>query len=170
VVEGPTVSLASFANVCNNVQPFNLTGGSPAGGCYSGPGVSNGIFTPSLLGAGTYEITYTFTDANGCEGSATQAIKVDDCTSGLADLNNGLQFEMFPNPTSDKVNLMINNDETTDINIRIISLDGKIIESVFIRNTLNFNHTLDVYNYTSGVYFVHISSNLGNVVKKLIVN
>ncbi len=71
----PTVTLAPFANVLDTDPPFALTGGSPAGGTYSGPGVSSGMFDPSI-GTGTYPITYTFTDGNGCSNSAVQNITV----------------------------------------------------------------------------------------------
>lgn len=72
----PQVSLAPFANVCEHGPAFELTGGLPLGGVYSGPGVINGIFDPNRLGAGTYEITYTYTSEKGCTGSATATIFV----------------------------------------------------------------------------------------------
>ncbi|MFN8166287.1 MAG: MopE-related protein [Bacteroidia bacterium] len=62
---------------CVNNSPFALTGGSPSGGIYSGPGVSGGIFNPSTAGAGTHTITYTYTDANGCSAAASSAIIVN---------------------------------------------------------------------------------------------
>lgn len=71
------ISLAAFADVCVNASFFNLSGGLPAGGTYSGTGVTlvSGAyrFTPSAAGVGTYPITYT---VNGC--SATQNITVKD--------------------------------------------------------------------------------------------
>ena len=41
--------------------------GSPAGGIFTGPGISGNIFTPSVAGSGTHIITYTYTDpSTGC--------------------------------------------------------------------------------------------------------
>jgi len=45
-------------------------------GVYSGTGVSNGYFTPSTAGAGSYTITYTYTLVNGCKDSVQQTVKV----------------------------------------------------------------------------------------------
>lgn len=73
----PLVSLASFAAVCANDASFLLSGGSPAGGSYSGQGVTNNFFNPNLAGAGTHTITYSYTDANGCANSATNTITVN---------------------------------------------------------------------------------------------
>ncbi len=72
----PSVTLAPLANTATTASPITLTGGSPVGGTYSGPGVSNGIFAPSI-GVGTYSIVYTFEDAaTGCSGTATRSITV----------------------------------------------------------------------------------------------
>ncbi len=73
----PAVQLASQASVCISVPPYPLTGGTPAGGVYSGAGVNSatGIFTPAS-GAGGHMITYTYTDGNGCVGTATKILTV----------------------------------------------------------------------------------------------
>lgn len=54
----PTASLAPFAPVNVAHPSFVLTGGLPVGGIYSGPGVSNGTFSPATAGVGTHTITY----------------------------------------------------------------------------------------------------------------
>ncbi|MBK8874427.1 MAG: T9SS type A sorting domain-containing protein [Bacteroidetes bacterium] len=75
----PTVSLDPFVDVCSTDAPFVLSGGSPAGGNYSGNGVSSGSFNPATAGIGVHIITYTFNDLNGCSNSATSTIEVTDC-------------------------------------------------------------------------------------------
>ena len=70
----PTVSLATFAPICSNSGLLTLTGGLPAGGTYSGTGVSGGQFNPT---SGTQTVTYTYTDANGCSSSASRIITVN---------------------------------------------------------------------------------------------
>lgn len=77
----PTVTLAPFTNVCLADPTFALTGGSPAGGTYSGPGVSAGMFNPATAGLGTHSILYSYTDGNGCSGQANASITVDACTA-----------------------------------------------------------------------------------------
>ena len=64
--------------------PFNvddgeqtLTGGMPEGGEYSGPGVLGLIFNPAAAGVGVHTITYTYTDDNGCDASASDEITVE---------------------------------------------------------------------------------------------
>ncbi|MCX2738927.1 T9SS type A sorting domain-containing protein [Pontibacter anaerobius] len=73
----PTVTLAPLSAICESDAPITLTGGLPAGGTYSGPGVTNGVFDPVAAGGdGTYTITYTYSDGNDCESTATRTITV----------------------------------------------------------------------------------------------
>jgi len=73
----PVVSLAPFSNICVDHAPIHLTGGLPAGGTYSGTGVSNDWFAPSAAGAGTHSIRYEYSDSVSCEGYATSNIVVN---------------------------------------------------------------------------------------------
>jgi gliding motility-associated-like protein len=70
-----------LADVCANAAAFALTGGSPAGGVYSGNGVNGGIFNPASVGTGIDTITYTYTIPAGCSDSAKQAIHVTSSTA-----------------------------------------------------------------------------------------
>jgi hypothetical protein len=70
----PSVTLQPFPSVCDNVASVSLSGGMPAGGTYSGTGVTGTDFDPSV---GTQTITYTFTDVNGCTNAASESIAVN---------------------------------------------------------------------------------------------
>ena len=63
VVDPTPPTCPANQTVCSNTPFFNLTGGLPAGGVYSGPGVTfvtgNYRFTPATAGVGTHTITYT---------------------------------------------------------------------------------------------------------------
>ncbi|MEQ9149656.1 MAG: PKD domain-containing protein, partial [Cytophagales bacterium] len=76
VYSSPLVTLDSFNSICQNDIAFALSGGLPIGGLYSGTGVSNGIFDPSVAGVGTHQITYMYTDANLCVAQAFENIEV----------------------------------------------------------------------------------------------
>lgn len=87
VVTPQTVSLNPFNAVCETAANVNLTGGAPAGGVYSGVGVTGSQFDPSV---GTQLITYTVTFAPGCTGSASQNFTVNQLPNvvfdGLGDI------------------------------------------------------------------------------------
>ncbi len=72
--------------VCSNSAFFNLSGGLPAGGVYSGPGVSfvnpNYRFNPATAGVGTHTISYTL--GNICSDNCTFTITVNPVPVGSA--------------------------------------------------------------------------------------
>lgn len=72
----PLVNLASMSSVCASTSPFQLTGGAPLGGDYSGVAVSNNQFFPALANIGFNTIVYTFTDNNGCTSGDTTLLNV----------------------------------------------------------------------------------------------
>lgn len=74
----PVLTFSMLPDLCYSDAPYPLTEGLPAGGTYSGNGVTGGIFDPSVAGTGTHTITYTYTDANSCTNSITQTILVKD--------------------------------------------------------------------------------------------
>ena len=82
----PVVSFTGLAtNFCTTDALVTLTG-TPAGGIFSGPGISGNSFTPSAAGAGTHNIVYLYTDVNGCSNSISQNVMVNTCAT-IATLN-----------------------------------------------------------------------------------
>lgn len=155
----PTVTLGALSNVCVYNPSFSLSGGSPAGGIYSGPGVTGGMFDPATAGLGTHTITYTYTDPNGCLSSATQTILVDACV-GLTDLENDAIL-IHPNPASAQFSL----SSTSGIeSVQLVDMNGRVVK--------RFNEAAENYDITEiqgGVYFVHIEFEGFTSIKQLVI-
>jgi len=73
---GPEVSIGTLPSLCESVNQYLLTGGLPTGGTFSGAGVTDNVFYPANVGQGAYSITYSYTDLDGCTGSASAIIDV----------------------------------------------------------------------------------------------
>lgn len=73
VVDPSSVNAGSYSAVCVDA-PDVILSGTPSGGTFSGAGVTGNLFDPSF---GTQTITYDYIDANGCSGSATATITVN---------------------------------------------------------------------------------------------
>jgi len=64
--------------VCIDDPPITLSQATPPGGIYSGPGVSGGIFYPSVAGVGNHIITYYYiVSGTDCEATYTFFIEVN---------------------------------------------------------------------------------------------
>lgn len=101
VNDKPAVSAGSAATLCTTGSPVNLnTSVFPSGGSWSGAGLTGSFFNPQTVGTGTYQLTYSVTDANSCKNTATKQVTVSlpptlnlgtnltvCISSGLVDLN-----------------------------------------------------------------------------------
>jgi gliding motility-associated-like protein len=75
VVAPPVVpAFAAVPPQCTTLASVALTA-TPAGGSFSGPGVTGSRFDPSVAGAGTHTLTYTVADSLGC-GTVSQQVVV----------------------------------------------------------------------------------------------
>lgn len=72
----PVVEAGMYDALCEAEGLLALSG-SPAGGTWSGTGVTGNNFDPTGL-LGTNTLTYTYTDDNGCTNSATVDIEVEE--------------------------------------------------------------------------------------------
>jgi hypothetical protein len=142
----PTVSLANFATACVNWDPFLLTGGTPAGGNYTGTNVSSNVFDPATAGVGTTTITYTYTDGNNCTNTAQNTITVDGCAS--IDEVISVVAAIYPNPT--KGNLTI--ELKGNFEYEVLDTRGRLISMGNATDLLDLNIT----NYDNGVYMIKI--------------
>ena len=95
----PVVSLTPCWDVVTttDAKPITLKGGIPKGGTYSGAGINAGLFYPSIAGAGTFTVTYSYTNGFGCGGFASQTINVIapaafTCGNVLTDVRDNQQY------------------------------------------------------------------------------
>jgi PKD repeat protein len=90
----PIVSAGISITLCNQPIPYTLTGYSPAGGTWSGSGVSSaGVFTPSV--GGNFILTYTYNDGN-CSNQDTMTVTVIEPQG----VNAGTGFSICQNATT----------------------------------------------------------------------
>ena len=115
----------------------------------------------TILGMGSYAITFITTDSSGNENICSFELEV--LVLGLTDneLNKGLSI--YPNPSSNMVTVNSKSDVLTSISI--FDINGKQILDI---NTINAEtKTLDISNFSNGIYFMTINN---EVTKKLIKN
>lgn len=144
----PTVTMSPLTQVCVYDAAFTLSGGSPTGGDYSGTAVSSNQFDPATAGTGTYAITYTYTDGNGCSGTASENITVDACL-GLEEITSDINI--YPNPANDHLIIEL----AGDFDYTMTDARGRIVMDGFGNNKT----TVDVRSFEAGVYFVNIHAN-----------
>lgn len=117
------------------------------------------------LCAGTYSATVT--NSAGC--ATTQQITVGGGTSGL-DTNTPNLFTAFPIPFKKELHIAFEN-ETTIKNIAIYSPIGvKILDINSPELTSNHDVRIPTDHYSSGVYFIQVSTETGTTIIQAIKN
>lgn len=67
IYPNPTADFETFGTThCDNEGATPILNPTPAGGTYTGTGISGTDFNPSTAGAGTHTLYYDYTDVNGC--------------------------------------------------------------------------------------------------------
>ncbi len=163
VLMTPPCMLQPFTDVCLDDPPFQLTGGSPVGGIYSGDGVVDGWFYPATAGAGTHIIYYTYTAGNGCDNTAQQPIVVSPCTA-IDEFADGM-MSIYPNPTTGSFVLRVN--YSCNLSVNIVNLLGERIYKQELRANGKLLETIDLSGYQDGIYFVTLRTDNRTFVKKL---
>jgi hypothetical protein len=156
----PNVTLnLSPDTVCSNSSPVVLSGGSPAGGTYSGFAVAGNTFFPSI-GAGTYAIVYSYTNNSGCTNSDTANMTVFTCT-GIPEINGGPELNVFPDPFIDELNLVVNQE----CQVHIFNSIG---EKVFVTTAAPGTNKILCPGLKPGIYFIVAVSADNTYTRKVI--
>ena len=98
VLAAPEVELNFYAAICEEAEPILLKGGMPEGGNYSGAGVSNNFFDPSISGSGNQLIVYEYSNNKGCSDTAQAYLEVLStptsfvCGNNLSDPRDGKSY------------------------------------------------------------------------------
>ncbi len=87
VAQLPVVSFSGLDTLHEISDAPDTLAGSPAGGTFSGNGVSGNIFDPLQAGVGFHTITYAYTESSGCfnEYSATVHVRKGQITASAGD-------------------------------------------------------------------------------------
>tara|TARA_B110000285_G_C15109453_1_gene610101 strand:- start:531 stop:2249 length:1719 start_codon:yes stop_codon:yes gene_type:complete len=152
VIPVPAVTIASSLTdntLCSYHDATQLTA-TPAGGNFSGSGMTGDSFNPTGLLVGSHLITYTYSDAgSGCSNSTTLYMVIDGCLEIEEGTLEGVL--VYPNPNNGEFTV-----EGLEIGVLVEVVDekGRIIYSQSVNeNIMSFK----LKNVSYGKYFLKSS-------------
>jgi hypothetical protein len=151
--------------LCASDPSFQITGGTPNGGTYSGSGVSNGLFTPNVSLPNINVVTYAYQDTNLCITQAIDTFFVDVCTA-MSPLFENDNVQIFPTPAKDIINIHVTENSNLYF-IIITDLTGNIVLSTTINNSKN---EINITSLNCGIYFITIMQGDKQFISKFIKN
>lgn len=134
-----------------------LTGGSPAGGVFSGTGVYNNTFFSDTAHTGTHYIGYTVINSNSCSATAYAMLYVSPCT-GVNEMDgNTISVSASPNPFFTNTFIQITNmNRISECELKLYSVLGSEVKANVIRSSNVF--IVNRGSLAGGVYFYKVIS------------
>jgi Secretion system C-terminal sorting domain/DOMON domain len=105
----------------------------------------------------------TITSEHATFGSKSLAFST---VLGTEDFTTLDKISVFPNPSNGLFSISKNN-LTTINKIRVFDTNAKLLKE--ITTDSNFNNTIDISELSKGIYFMEISNDIDQVVKKVII-
>lgn len=119
---------------------------------------------------GTYQVCLTVEDPNtGSTSTTCKYVKVG--TVGIQENKADWNVKLYPNPASNATKISYHLSQSSNVNISIYDATGsKVMNGVNEYKSAGDNFTeIDVTQLTSGLYYIHINTNYGKTVEKLVV-
>lgn len=148
----PSVNAGPDQTLCTYGSIATLSG-TPAGGTFSGSGISGNSFDPTAVAAGSYTITYEYTDASNCSASDAKTIMVDPCSGINEELLPGVLI--FPNPNNGVFTL---SGVEIGVKYEVFSAEGKLILTKTVSSP---SETVKLPKVATGNYFITTSNKDG---------
>lgn len=159
------LTLPDVVNYMDN--PFVLNTGTPSGGEYWGPGVSEGTFYPALAGVGTHQVFYSYTDSNDCADETSETIVVEPFIS-VDELEGNKLFTIYPNPSEGRFQLEVTANEK--VFATCYDAMGKIIFVKSFAPHGNRNvYSIEMPSSAEGIYYLNLVVNNKSFVKPILV-
>jgi len=94
-----------------------------------------------------------------------------DPTVGIEENEDVTSVSIYPNPTSDNVNINFVSKEDQDVTINVISVDGKLVFAKQLNTKVGqvSRTTIDVANLSSGIYMVQLMGAKSSLTQRIVV-
>jgi len=116
--------------------------------------------------SGTYTVTLVVSNFCG-ENTYTQQVTAGSTAS--IDLNELINIQIFPNPTSSEFHLIVNGSYHSEIELLVYNSIGQLQLNDQFYQAGQTTKSYDLDNVASGTYFVELRSTDGSVFSKLVV-
>ncbi len=110
------------------------------------------------------EYTVTLIAYNGCD--ADTAYFTFNIITGYKTLDANKIFTLFPNPAHDIVRISFHDTDMSGMKMSLIAIDGKVL---FEKSGLRQQEDINLVGIQSGIYFIKVSSEDSQAVRKLVI-
>lgn len=116
------------------------------------------------------------TASSGARNSGNKLVALNSFRTVEQSIDNDVDFEdlsIYPNPAANTANIMMDIDETGEVQLKVINIEGRIVKAVDLSVEEGvFEHNMDVADLPNGLYFIKVLTGSGQDIKtkKLVIN
>lgn len=114
---------------------------------------------------GNTEVVFTVTDAAGNMAMCSVNVMVEEVNVGVEELNSSLSLSVYPNPTSNEVNISVAALQNEAVSLEIVDMTGRVIQQERMMAIAGSTTTqkVEVSTLSSGLYLVRVKGQSGTL-------
>ncbi|CAN5229895.1 hypothetical protein BH09BAC1_BH09BAC1_23660 [soil metagenome] len=116
-------------------------------------------------GVGTWELLDTFV----ITGTFMIRPRLTDAPVGIHNITNNLDATIYPNPANERITVEATLETTSDVTITIFNTLGQAMISQTQPNVLQLHTTLNIGDWSPGIYLLKISTENATTTQRLLV-
>ncbi len=106
--------------------------------------------------------------SNGCKSRDSINIVVQNCITGLNDLNRSEEIFLSPNPTNGIVTVQFTHQPSEAV-LQVLNSIGQVVsERLIPKGNQLYKGEIDLSGLPSGIYLIHLNTSFINITRKLI--
>lgn len=161
------------SGTADNSVDFNIVGSALPCFTYSwifGDGaIGSGATASHVYTAnGTFDVVL-LVESTPTGESATMTKQVTVTGIGIQTIAFVNGINVYPNPATEFVNVSFELNNAQDVQISLVSIDGKVVNATSFANVSNVNTSLNTSNLSKGMYILNVTTNEGKFTRNLIV-
>ena len=105
---------------------------------------------------------------NSCDNSNSIIIKnkaIDKPNSELIGIDNSLQMQIFPNPSTNEFKLHVNTLEKAPISVRIMDANGRMMKKI---NMMPYDAIIFGNEFKAGVYWIEVIQAKNTITQRVV--
>ncbi len=114
-------------------------------------------------------VTVSYQDISGAFTSNSGTVRINNnIFTGIHENALGSDFSLYPNPATDKLNVVLSNKKAENVFVKIFNNLGQLVKTVALGNANDINNQIDLADLSSGIYVVKTTVGNASSSKKLI--
>ena len=159
VLPSPTPSIVIGSNGTLSAQPADQSYQ-----WYFNGTLIPGAISQNHIPAETGDYSVEVTNVDGCSAISEPISYV---VVGVEHIEGVEYFGVSPNPFHDFIDIELKNAHSETFYVKIVDIRGEILHQREIYSTGNYTTRLDVADLPSGMYFLQITNDNGQIIRKI---